>query len=153
MVKNAEEVSIRIFDKTDWMRFALNSDDDLRNDPFYPIAFSTLRELSQVDADNLRVEKCYTAVYGDTILGFIYGFVLPNRLLIPEFVYVKPDYRKKGIAKELLVKLEKESACETSMIFYNKELRGHYQRLGYTVGDNLEVALKELNVDNSNRQE
>ena len=144
MVKNELEIFIRPVDKTDRIRFAVNSENNLDDDPFYRTALGTLWKVSNTDIENSEVEKCYVAESNSDVLGFIYGFELPNGLLIPEFVYVKPNYRKNGIAKNLLFTLEKESKCNSSMIFYNKTLREHYCKLGYAVGDNLEVAMKEL---------
>ncbi len=83
--------------------------------------------------------------FSDTdLVGFIYGFVLPNKLLIPELMYVKPQYRKTGIAHKLLSELERNSTCTTSMIFYNKTLHDFYRTQGYQVGENLEAAIKSL---------
>lgn len=90
------------------------------------------------------IEKCYVAESNGEVIGFIYGFALPNATLIPEFAYVKPMYRKHGIASQLLKKLEDESGCSLSMIFYNKSLHNHYAKLGYETGENLETAIKNL---------
>ena len=146
MIKNERNVSIRPVEKMDWICFNMGLEDSLDADSCYPTALSTLRQASNIDTE---FEKCYIAEFNGSILGFVYGFVLPNKLLIPEYVYVKPNYRKNGIAKNLLLMLEKESKCDVSMIFYNKVLREHYCKLGYTVGEKLEVAMKELveNID------
>ena len=146
MIKNELNISIRPVEKMDYIRFAMKLEDGSDIDPCYPTALSTLRQASNIDS---AFGKCYIAEFNSNIIGFIYGFVLPNRLLIPEYVYVKPNYRKNGIAKNLLLMLEKESKCDVSMIFYNKVLREHYCKLGYTVGEKLEVAMKELveNID------
>lgn len=93
---------------------------------------------------NIEIEKCYLAEKNHEIIGFIDGFALPNDLLIPYFIYVSPDYRKNGIAKELLFMLEKESNCKNSIIYYNKFLHNHYKNLGYETSEILEVANKEL---------
>lgn len=144
MVKNELEFSIRPVDKIDWLRFELSSGDGSSDDPQYQNALNTLRGCSKIDIENPGVERCYIAESNSSILGYIYGFVLPNKLLIPEFVYVRPIYRRKGIAKSLFIVLEKESKCYTSMIFYHKTMREHYRKIGYIVGENLEVAMKEL---------
>lgn len=149
MVKKELNVPIRPVEKMDWIRFAMNLEDGLDDDPFYRTALDTLKQASNINAE---IEKCYVAEFDGNILGFIYGYALPSRLLIPEFIYVKPNYRKNGIAKNLLFMLEKESKCNLSMIFYNKTLREHYCNLGYNIGDNLEVAIKELKGDNPDGQ-
>ena len=91
-----------------------------------------------------NVESCLVAEDDKQIIGFIYGFILPNKTLITEFIYVIPNYRNKGVGRMLLEELEKRSACTVSMIFYNKTLREHYAKQGYVVGDSLETAIKRL---------
>lgn len=90
------------------------------------------------------VEKGLVALINDTIVGYIYGFALPNRTLIPEFMYVRPEFRKQGIGENLLKELENNSGCNVSMIFYHKSLHDYYEKLGYATGSNLETALKEI---------
>ena len=91
-----------------------------------------------------KVTKILLAFNGEDLVGFIYGFVLPNSVLIPEFMYVKPDQRKNGIAHHLLKALEDSSECSASMIFYNKSLHDFYAKQGYETGSGLETAMKEL---------
>ena len=99
---------------------------------------------SSLQIEENRIEKCYVAVCDDCIIGYIYGFILPNGTLLPEFMYVKKEYRNCGVGYALLSKLEEESGCSVSRILYNKELHNHYKKLGYDAGDNLEVAIKAL---------
>lgn len=91
-----------------------------------------------------NVGSCLVAEDDKQIVGFIYGFILPNKTLIPEFIYVIPNYRNKGVGRMLLEELEKRSKCTVSMIFYHKTLREHYAKQGYVVGNNLETAIKQL---------
>ena len=63
---------------------------------------------------------------------------------LPEMLYVRSEYRKAGIGTQLLEYLEKESGCTSSMIFYNTTLHNYYAKRGYTVGENLETAMKSL---------
>lgn len=99
---------------------------------------------SEMNTDN-PVEKCLVAEVNGYIVGFIYGFVLPNKMLIPELLYVDPDVRKNGIGAELIKQLEIKSGCTSSRIYYNKLLlHKYYQKQGYQSGDNLEVAIKEI---------
>lgn len=91
-----------------------------------------------------KIERCYVAEKSNELIGFIYGFVLPNGLLLPEMLYVRSEYRESGIGTRLLEYLEKESGCTSSMIFYNTTLHDYYAKRGYTVGENLETAMKSL---------
>ena len=130
------KVSIREFQKDDALSIAFISCDEWANK-----IFSLTSSLKYYDG---QIVRCFVDDGIDGIVGFIYGYILPDKLLIPEFLYVIPEYRKKGIAAQLLNTLEKESNCTASMIFYNKSLRNHYEKQGYQVGDNLEVAMKQL---------
>lgn len=91
-----------------------------------------------------EIEKCVLAIDDSKIVGYIYAFILPNKALLPEFLYVIPEYRKKHIAQDLLNYIEKESGCSSSMVFYNKELSEFYKKNGYFESDNLSVAIKKL---------
>ena len=91
-----------------------------------------------------KIERCYVAEKPNELIWFIYGFVLPNGLLLPEMLYVRSEYRKAGIGTQLLEYLEKESGCTSSMIFYNTTLHDYYAKRGYIVGENLETAMKSL---------
>lgn len=44
----------------------------------------------------------------------------------------------------LVEKLESSADCTASMIFYHKSLRDYYSKMGYQVGDALEVAMKGI---------
>lgn len=90
------------------------------------------------------IERCYVAEDSGQLQGFIYGFVLPNGLLLPEMLYVRSEFRRMGIGTRLLETLEKESGCSSSMIFYNSTLHDYYAKHDYIVGENLEVAMKNL---------
>ena len=94
-----------------------------------------------VDIDG-KIERCYIAHQSGMLVGFIYGFCLPNRVLLPEMLYVRNEYRKQGIGTKLLAYLEKKSGCESAMIFYDKTLHNYYAKRGYIYGDNLETAIK-----------
>ena len=130
------KVSIRKIQKGDALKLASIDDDDWK-------ALLSIGTPSFIECDWKR-DCCYVAEIESNLVGFIYGFLLPNGTLIPEMIYVHPDYRTMGIGTMLLEYLEKESGCTHSMIFYNKSLRNYYKKRGYSVGENLEVALKEL---------
>ena len=129
-------IEYRRFQKDDFLNFAGISDDEWKGSHIR-VAFSLLK-------CNDSIEQCFVALDENTIIGYIYGFALPNKTLIPEFMYVKPEYRRKGVGAALLQMLESESGCEYSMIFYHKSMHNHYQKLGYSTGENLETAMKEL---------
>ena len=78
------------------------------------------------------------------LVGFNVGIGLPSGVLLPEGMYVDPDYRRQGTAKRLSEALEKASGCSVSMAYYKPELAPYYARLGYDSGDNLVVGIKEL---------
>ncbi|MBE7015169.1 MAG: GNAT family N-acetyltransferase [Ruminococcaceae bacterium] len=89
-------------------------------------------------------EKIYLAISEGEIIGFVYGYILQNGVLLPQFLYVNEAYRNKGIASELLKRLESDSNCVCSVIWYHKSLSDFYKKQNYDAGGNLEVALKEL---------
>lgn len=133
----AMNLEIREYVKQDWINL-LSISDDKWAQSIRPLCFSLMREYDG------KVLKTLLALCDGTLVGFIYGFVLPNKTLLPEFMYLKPEYRHQGIAQVLLEELEKQSGCTASMIFYHNSLHDFYQRQGYQSGDNLEVAMKEL---------
>lgn len=64
-------------------------------------------------------------------------------------IEVREDYRNKGVASLLHARLEKDMKRngDTSIIlFYNyhSTLNSFYEKLGYSIGDNLHVASKNL---------
>ena len=89
-------------------------------------------------------EKLYMALSDGKVIGFVYGYVLPNKMLIPMFLHVDKEYRNQGIATNLLDLLEKESKCVCSLIWYDKSLHNFYEKQNYDAGGNLEVAVKLL---------
>ena len=129
-------IELRNFDKGDYHNLVALSDDHWKASHF-GVAESMMKTSG-------NIEHCILALDGARILGYIYGFALPNKTLIPEFLYVLPVYRKNGIGKILVEKLESSTDCTASMIFYHKSLRDYYSKIGYQVGDALEVAIKEI---------
>lgn len=129
------KITIRKFQKDDLLKFAELSSDEWKI-AIKQIAVSLLKTND--------VELCLCAEIDNTIIGFVYAFILPNGTLIPELIYVKDEYRSKGYAKQLLKAVEEESGCSASMVFYNKELHSFYQKQGYQTGENVEVAMKNL---------
>lgn len=92
------------------------------------------------------ISYTYAAFVDDYILGFVYGWVLPNKVLFPQYLYVDPHHRKQGIARQLLETLETKSKCTTSIAYFRESLSDFYAEQGYTIG-NLIVAQKELKND------
>ncbi len=130
------EIVYREFDKSDFLNFFALVEDEWK-DMHNSLAWSVFK------ADN-DVEQCILALDDQKIVGYIYGFILPNKTLLPEFLYVLPDYRKQGIGAKLLSKFEKNSGCTVSRVYYNKDLHDFYNKSGYMSGDRLEVAIKEI---------
>lgn len=126
----------RAFEKRDFIDLATFSDDEWA-DKHYGIAFSMLKAEG-------NIEQCLLAVADEKIVGYIYAFALPNKTLLPELLYVLPQYRQQGIGRKLLAKMETSTECTASMIFYHNSLHKFYSSLGYRAGDNLEVAMKAL---------
>lgn len=128
------DVKYRKFQKCDFYTLSAISDDEWRENNI-KIAMALLKAEDDI-------EQCVVAEIEGELIGYIYGFVLPNGTLIPEFLFVQSKYRKRGIGTNLLHTLETISGCNTSMIFYNKSLSKYYENQGYSRGDNLEVAIK-----------
>ena len=89
-------------------------------------------------------EKLYMAISDGKVIGFVYGYTLPNKTLMPMFLHVDEKYRNQGIATNLLELLEKESKCVCSLIWYDKSLHDFYESHNYDSGGNLEIAIKLL---------
>ena len=88
--------------------------------------------------------RCYLAFANGTMVGFVYGHIVDKHTLYPQFMYIKKENREQGIGKLLMQKLEQESGCAVSMIYYHKSLHNHYAHQGYETGSELEAAIKQL---------
>lgn len=130
-------LTIREYERRDWLDFLSISNDEWAQ-TIKQLGFSMVREYDG------KVLKMLLAFDDANLIGFIYGFILPNQTLIPELMYIKPEHRHNGIAQQLLAELEKQTECTVSKIFYNKSLHEFYQKQGYKTGENLEVAIKIL---------
>lgn len=89
-------------------------------------------------------ERCVVAEEDAALVGYAYGFVLPNETLFVDFVYVTPARRGSGVGAELIRALERSSGCREVLVFFHKSLRGFYTRQGYETGTDLEAAVKPL---------
>ena len=131
-------ITIREYSKNDMFHLALVCDDEWSKD-VTKIAISLKKYVEG------GIERCYLAEENNSILGFIYGYALPNGLLLPQFLYIKPDYRKKGIGTKLLAYFEENSECSSSLIYYNQSLHNYYANRGYSTQAKLDTALKVIN--------
>ena len=136
-------VHIREYTKSDMFRLTL-----ICNDEWSKNVTQIAVSLKNYKEDG--IERCYLAEEDDMIIGFIYGFALPNGLLLPQFLYVKQEKRRIGVGRQLLEYLEKNSGCTSSMIYYNEHLHNHYAKLGYSTQENLETARKWLITQDNN---
>ncbi len=137
-------IVIRKAEKVDFLDLAMLADDEWK-----PKIRTLALSLMKCDGN---IERCYVAEDDGQIVGFIYGFVLPNKMLLPEMLYVRTEHRKAGIGTLLIQHLEKDSGCTCSMIFYNKSLHDFYSRRGYLTGENLETAIKSLTSNEEAKQ-
>lgn len=82
------------------------------------------------------------------IVEFIYGSVLSadNNVLLPQYLFVKEDFRRKGTGSKSLFELEYKSDCNVSQIYFHKDLHDYYVNQGYSASDELEVSIKKLPV-------
>lgn len=130
------EIVYRRFEKNDFLSLSTISDDEWKT--------AHLGTAKSMLCTAGNIEQCFVATIQNTLVGYIYGFALPNKTLIPEFLYVLPQYRKQGIGADLLKTLESNCNCSASMIFYHKSLHDYYAKLGYEEGSNLEIAMKDI---------
>ena len=129
-------IELRKFEKSDFLNLA-----SISNDKWEPVHCGLATSMLNATGE---VEQCVLALDDTKIIGYIYGYALPNKNLIPEFLYVLPAYRGGGIGKMLVEELESSTDCTASIIYYNKSLHNYYSEMGYRVGDALEVAIKEI---------
>jgi len=101
---------------------------------------------NQIKDYSSDVLRAYVAVTRGKTVGFVYGFVLPNRLLLPQYMYLEPKFRGNYLGQALLEALEKDSGCVQAIIYFESPLSEYYQRQGYEVG-NAVVAMKALSRD------
>ena len=73
-------VELRKFEKGDYLNLATLSDDQWK-ELHFKIATSMMKATE-------NIEHCILALDSAKIVGYIYGFALPNKTLIPEFLYV-----------------------------------------------------------------
>jgi GNAT superfamily N-acetyltransferase len=135
----SNEVEIRLIMKYEW-------NDLLNICPTTDINFKTIYSIVNLMDNSLETKKhTYVALIDELIIGFVYGVTIPGNTLIPQFLYVKDSFRKCGFGTKLMKRLEEGSDCSTSIIYYEKSLHNYYKSQNYFTGDNLEVAIKNIN--------
>lgn len=112
-----------------------------QDDGYFPLVSSTESILTQYKEFR---DNCFVAYDGSALIGYIYGGILGDTLY-PQFMFVKESYRKCGLGRKLMEVLEIKSKCSQSVIFYRKSLREHYEHQDFIIGDELEVAIKNIN--------
>lgn len=93
----------------------------------------------------------YVALINNNIIALAYADKGVDTLY-PQFLYVKIDFRKNKIGQKLMMRLENDSKCKSSIVYYEKHLRQYYTEQGYVVGPKVEVALKCINLDDCKGQ-
>lgn len=75
-------ISIRLLVQTDYLKIIkLAPDDDIMS--------SILFSIAKVVKDCLdEISYTYGAFIDDELIGFIYGFILPNKTLLPQYLYI-----------------------------------------------------------------
>ena len=106
------DYSIRPYSKADFLFLGTLSNDDEYKSQHLPIALS----LQKADE---RTERCFVATVDNKIVGYIYGYIVPGRVTLPQFLYVKNENRRGGIGAALLKRFEDESQTPCSLIYYN----------------------------------
>lgn len=112
-----------------------------QGEEYFPYVSDTALQLSKYKEYQ---DNCFVAYDGDNLVGCAYGGILCDTLY-PQFIFVKEEYRKRGIGRKLTETMEIESKCAKSMIYYRKNLREHYKNQGFIIGTELEVAMKNIN--------
>ncbi len=130
-------IQIREYEKNDYSKICWG----LGNDEWVKKVVEIAKSISD---EPKEYELCLVACDDNDIVGFIYGFLIPNGVLLPQLLYVKEEYRKQGIATNLLEVFESRSGGNASIIYYHKKLHNFYEKRGYQCGENLEVGHKEL---------
>ncbi|NMC56829.1 MAG: GNAT family N-acetyltransferase [Eubacteriaceae bacterium] len=135
---NENDINIKKANRLDIIKLNFLCEED--DEWFEGIKIMANDLLSSYDEQTL----CFIAFYNDEAIGFIFGFVLHKQTLYPQFMYVKDEFRKMGVGKQLMNALETQSGCKTSFIYYKKILREYFAKQGYDADEGLEIAVKML---------
>jgi ribosomal protein S18 acetylase RimI-like enzyme len=87
-----------------------------------------------------RNSLCFKAVAAETVMaGFVIGVVEPDRTGHVVVLGVSPDWRRRGIARELMLRLEEAFVARGVRLIHlevrttNKGARTLYDTLGFTI--------------------
>lgn len=98
------------------------------------------------------IKNSYLMIDKEKIVGFIIVEHIHDTLYIP-FIFVRKEYRNRGIASKLLKKV-KEKADKLRIaiqLYFNKNLTSFYIKNGFQINDNLIVGIYcNLNNDKNN---
>lgn len=107
------------------------------------------RVVSLIDFDKYTYK--YVAVENKKVVGFLLAGRSDGGIVILWEVEVLPEFQNKGIAKELILKLEYDMKFRNDRelyLFYNfdpeSSLEKFYKKMGFVIGDNLKVASKTI---------
>lgn len=132
------DYTIRHYEKSDYIFLGTLSDDEYKG---YHVSIA--KSMQQA---NDTYEKCFVATVNNEIVAYIYGFVVPTKVTLPQFLYVKATQRGKGIGAVLLNHFECVAGTPCSLIYYRNELHDYYTKQGYEAGTT-EVAMKQIPID------
>ena len=132
------DYTIRHYEKSDYINLGTLSNDEYE--------YNHILIAKSLKNSNDTYEKCFVAIVDNEIVAYIYGYVVPAKLAIPQFLYVKKTQRGKGIGAALLNHFECVAGTPSSLIYYRNELHDYYTKQGYVAGT-LEVAMKQIPMD------
>ena len=116
-----------------------------------------IKAIDGVENQN-TLENAYVAESDGAIVGFVHGMLNPlngvsrtdtlgkplqfGELInisgepefSPQYLYVKPTYRGKGIGVQLMNTHEANSGYSRFMVYHNEHMKGYYTKQGYTYG-------------------
>jgi len=95
----------------------------IKNNPALEI---TLRALENSNS----FENAYVAEVDGKIVGFVYGMTMSG-ILCPQYLFVQPLFRRKGIGRKLMETIEKSSGYSNSIISHHESLQEYYLKQGY----------------------
>lgn len=100
-----------------------------------------------INVASLKSNYIYVAEDKKEIKGILFADVTKTGTAILFAIEVLKEYRKRGIAKKMMKRFEKDilkNGTNSIMVFYNKleGIEPFYEKLNYEIGTNLKVALK-----------
>lgn len=115
------------YEKSDYIFLGTLSDDEYKG---YHVSIA--KSMRQA---NDTYEKCFVATVDNEIVAYIYGFIVPTKVTLPQFLHVKETQRGKGIGAALLNHFEcvhvhsfiTETNC--TIITLNRDMKQEQQKL------------------------